>query len=51
MKIIIKAEQNDQNLMEFDVDKSGLTQEELLKNVIAVATEWLARIEEDKTRT
>lgn len=51
MKIIIKAEPNDQNLMEFDVDKSGFTEEELLRNVIAVATEWLTRIEEDKIRT
>lgn len=47
MKVILTVEKNDNNLMEFNVGESGLTEKEFLKNIIAVATEWLKRLEED----
>lgn len=48
MKIIVKIQKHDQNIMEFDGDQSDLSQEEILKNIISVAQEWLKRFEEEK---
>lgn len=48
MKVIVTVQENDQNIMEFDCADSGLTQEELVRNVYAVAKEWIERFEADK---
>ncbi len=49
MKIKIFAEPNEQNIMEFDCTGSDLTQEELVRNVHAVASEWIRRYDDDNS--
>lgn len=48
MKIIVTATENPNNIMEFDCTGSGLTQEELVRNIYAVAKTWLESFEKDK---
>lgn len=47
MKVIVKVVPSDQNIMEFDGDTSGLSQEEIAKNIYQVAKEWIERFEND----
>ncbi len=48
MKVKITVEKNDNNIMEFDCADSGLTQEELVRNILAVAKDWIDKF--DATR-
>lgn len=47
MKVHITIEEHPNNIMEFNVGKSGLTEEEFLRHVIMVAQAYLKQIEED----
>jgi hypothetical protein len=47
MKVKVTVEKNDQNIMEFDCADSGLTEEELVRNILAVAQEWVKRYEDN----
>lgn len=49
MKIRVTVEKNPNNIIEFDCADSGLTQEELVKNILLVAQNWIKRFKEDKT--
>lgn len=48
MKIIVTAKPDKNNIMEFDCADSGLSQEELVKNIYAVAKAWLESFEAGK---
>lgn len=45
MRVKVTVTPSDQNIMEFDCADSGLTQEELVRNILAVAQEWVKTYE------
>jgi len=47
MKVHVPVEPNDQHIMEFDATGSGLSQEELARNILSVAKEWVERYDNE----
>lgn len=45
MKVIVTVKEDSNNIMEFDATDSGMSQEELVRNIFAVAKNWIERFE------
>lgn len=48
MKVIVTVREDPNNIMEFDSADSGLSQEELARNIYIVAKEWIDKFDNER---